>query len=102
MPPDTDGVRLDDGNVSELSLGGTSTRIPNESRTTTHERNRAMAGTLEVYQSHDRHETAYMKAVRGWVEPAVAGELTSGKRFRGPLRLLIQKASPGELFEKWL
>ena len=99
MTTDPDGVRLDDGNVSELSLGGAATGIPNESRTTTHKRNRAMAGALEVYKPHDRHETAYMKTVRGGIKPAVAGELASGKRFRRPLRLLVQKASPGELFE---
>ena len=64
----------------QRALAALAARVADQSRTTTDEDHRTVAGALQVQEPHDRDQAPHMETVGGGVEPAIASDRAGRKR----------------------
>jgi hypothetical protein len=68
---DTSHPTLDNSSIVQGALGAFERRIANQSGRSAHQRNWAVAEELKPPQRQERNEIADMKALGGWIKPAI-------------------------------
>ena len=58
-----------------------------------------LPGALQVYEAHDGHETANVKAVGGWVEATIGADGPGTERVTQSIGMLEEEFAPGELVQ---
>ena len=93
-------VLLDHLQRVERPLARPAAGIPDHARTAAHERNRPMAGSLQMSERHHRDEVSKVKAACGGIEAAVGYGRSSGEHPLNPFGVLIEQPAPRELVDK--
>src|SRR5690606_1450961 len=71
----------------QLTLGGFKAGITDQTGSTTHQRNRLMAGVLEAGKHQQPYQMTTMQTVSGWIEAAIQSD---GTTFQMPGPVIIR------------